>query len=361
MTMNRYRYNNNFRTEAGEVFPYLDIAYHTWGKLNETRNNVIWVCHAFTANSDVEQWWPGMVGEGLLLDPSKYFIICANIPGSCYGSTGPLDINPATGKPWLRDFPLLTNRDHVESHELLRKHLGIKSIHTVIGASIGGHQALEYSIMYPDLIKNLVFIASNAIQSPWSIAFNESQRLAIKADPGFYGSDPQGGQAGLKAARSIALLSYRNNVAYNKTQAETDDKKLDGFRASSYQDYQGKKLVKRFNVWSYYRLTQLSDNHNVGRGRGGVVNALGKVKARTLCIGIKTDMLFPVEEQKYVAGHIPGARYREIDSLYGHDGFLLENEQLTGILKDFLENNKDILGSHTERHSKITISERLND
>jgi len=334
--MKKYRYNNKFITETGETFSYLDIAYHTWGELNEERDNVIWVCHAFTANSDVAEWWPGMVGKGLMLDPSDYFIICANVIGSCYGSTGPLDINPATGKPWLSDFPMITNRDHVRAHEILREYLGINSIHTVIGSSIGAHQALEYSIMFPGIIEKLVFIASNALQSPWAIAFNESQRLAIEADPEFFGDDPEGGSRGLRAARSIALLSYRNQQAYNKTQAEETDDKLDGFRASSYQDYQGDKLVHRFNAWSYYTLTQLSDSHNVGRGRGGVIKALRSIRAQTLCIGISSDILFPVKEQKFVAEYIPDACYEEIDSLYGHDGFLLETEQLTRLIKDFL-------------------------
>ncbi|HOM41759.1 MAG TPA: homoserine O-acetyltransferase [Bacteroidales bacterium] len=324
-----------FTTETGYTFSGLEIAYDTWGKLNEGADNVIWVCHALTANSDVTAWWPGMVGEGLAFDTKKYFTVCVNILGSCYGTTGPLSINPATGEPWFNDFPLITVRDLVMVHEIVRKHLGIKQIHTIIGASIGGYQALEYSIMFPDLIKNLVFIASSARQSPWAIAFNESQRLAIEADPTFYSRNPEGGKKGLRAARSIGLLSYRTPYAYNTTQAETDDEKITSFKASSYQDYQGDKLVKRFNVWSYYRLTQLSDSHNIGRSRGGVIKALSAVKAKTLCIGIKSDLLYPVNEQKFVAENVPDGRYEEIDSFYGHDGFLIETKQVSDLLKKF--------------------------
>ncbi|MGD0583736.1 MAG: homoserine O-acetyltransferase [Bacteroidales bacterium] len=333
--MKLFHHNKPFTTEGGAVFSELTIAYDTWGTLNERRDNVIWVCHALTANSDAETWWPGMVGDGLAFDISEYFIICANILGSCYGTTGPLSIDPSTGKPWLNAFPVITVRDTVRLHEALRKYLEINSIDMIIGSSIGGYQALEYSIMYPAIIKHLVFIASSARQSPWAIAFDQSQRLAIEADPSFFGDDENGGKKGLRAARSIALLSYRTSYAYNKTQAEDDDEKIDLFKASSYQDYQGDKLVKRFNAWSYYRLTQLADSHNAGRGRGGVKNALRLIKALTLCIGIKSDILYPVEEQKFVAQNVAGGQYAEIDSFFGHDGFLIETGQVSELIKNF--------------------------
>jgi homoserine O-acetyltransferase len=333
--MDILKYNNPFVTELGAVIPELEICYSTWGELNGERDNVIWVCHALTANSDVESWWPGMVGKGLLLDTSNFYIVCANILGSCYGTTGPSSRNPETGKAWLQDFPLITVRDLVNVHEILRNGLKLKQIHTIIGASIGGYQAIEYCIMYPDLIKRLVFIASNVKQSPWAIAFNESQRLAMNADHSFLASEPDGGKKGLKAARSVALLSYRSGSAYNLTQAEEDDEKTTAFKASSYQAYQGDKLVKRFNPWAYYCLTLLSDTHNTGRGRGGTVNALKSIRAKTLCMGIRSDILYPVEEQKFAAENIPDAEYVEIDSLYGHDGFLIEVGKVTQKVKKF--------------------------
>ena len=335
--MNTLRSDQPFTTEGGFVFDHLEIAYDTWGTLNQKADNVIWVCHAMTANSDVKAWWPGMVGDNLAFDTRKYFIVCANILASCYGTTGPVSINPATGKEWLGNFPVVTIRDLVNVHEVLRRHLGIKKIHSVIGASIGGYQALEYSIMYPEVVNGLVFIAASARQSPWAIAFNESQRLAIEADSTFMANGKPGGLKGLKAARSIALLSYRTPHAYNKTQAEDSDDKLDSYRASSYQAYQGDKLVKRFNAWSYYRLTQLADSHNVGRNMGGVLKALESVRAKTLCIGIRSDILYPTDEQKFVASNIAGGQYAEIDSFYGHDGFLIEVDQVTDILKKFWE------------------------
>lgn len=329
------KHNEPFVTEKGAELPSVEIAYDTWGTLNRDADNVIWVCHALTANSDVESWWPGIVGKGLLFDPDKSFIVCANVLGSCYGTTGPVSVNPLTGSPWLRDFPAVTIRDLVNAHEILRKFLGIRRIHTIIGSSIGGFQSLEYSILFPGIIERLVFIASSAKQSPWALAFSQSQRLAIEADLSFVNGEPGGGKAGLKAARSIALLSYRNSGAYNATQKEEDDEKTDSFKAASYQDYQGEKLVRRFDPYSYYSLVNLSDTHNVGRGRGGVVNALSSVKAKTLCIGITSDILFPVEEQKLVAENIPGAAYTEIDSAFGHDGFLIEVGRLTEIIREF--------------------------
>ncbi len=329
-----------FVTESGDVIPDPVIAYDTYGTLNDEGDNVIWVCHALTANSDVEAWWPGMVGKGLLLDTSEYFIVCANILGSCYGTTGPADINPQTGKPWLKTFPAITIRDVVNAHEILRKHLGINGIHTVIGSSIGGFQALEYSVMYPDLIRHLVFIASSVRQTPWAIAFNESQRLAMEADASFRNGEPEGGRRGMKAARTIALLSYRSSHAYNLTQKDEDDR-TDHFRASSYQEYQGDKLVSRFNPYSYYCITKLSDTHYIGRGRGGTEKALSRISANVLAIGISSDFLFPAADPKLLADIVEGAEYVEIDSLYGHDGFLIETELITSVVKNFWKSKKE--------------------
>ncbi len=333
--MKTLKHNQPFKTETGAILPSLDIVYNTWGKLNRDADNVIWVCHALTANSDVEAWWPGMVGNGLLFDPEKHFIVCANVLGSCYGTTGPASVNPETGKPWLRSFPLITVRDLVNVHEILRNHLGINRIHTIIGASIGGYQALEYSIMFPELIQRLILLASGPRQTPWALAFSESMRLAMEADHTFTSGDPDGGKKGLKAARSIALISYRTMIAYNKTQQEEDNEKLTSFKAASYQAYQGEKLVKRFNPYSYWCLTCLSDTHNIGRGRGSIINALKSIKAKVLCVGIKSDLLFPTDDLKFITANTENADYVEIDSFYGHDGFLIETEIVTNVIRKF--------------------------
>ena len=290
-----------------------------------------------------------MVGEGKLMDPDRYFIVCANIIGSCYGSTGPLTTDPATGLPWFRSFPEITVRDLVNAHELLRVHLGIRQIHTILGGSIGGFQALEYSIMFPDLIQRLVFIASSVKISPWATAFNQSQRLALEADPTFAEDRPYGGLQGLKAARSIALLSYRNEQTYGRTQQERDESRTGNLRASSYQNYQGDKLVKRFDAYSYHSLTRIMDTHNVIRDRGSLGESIGQIRARVLSIGISTDYLFPVHEQKLLA-HVSQGEYRETDSLYGHDGFLIEVGQLTRIIRNFWKRTGDPVMTEARPH-----------
>ncbi len=330
------KYNQEFILESGESLPEIDIAYTTYGKMNADQSNVVWMCHAFTANSDPVDWWPGMVGEGYFFDPAKYFIVCANIIGSCYGSTGPLSINPKTGRPYFRSFPQVTVRDQVKAHEILREHLGIHNIYLILGCSIGGHQALEWTISNPDLFQNAFYVATNAVNSPWVTAFDESQRLAILADQTYFEDRPEGGANGMKAARSMALISYRNRNAYNKTQAEEDIDKHDNYKASSYQAYQGDKLVKRFNAYSYFYLTKALDSHNVGRNRGGFEKALARIKAKALIISIDTDLLFTTEDQQIIHKYIPGSKLEFLESFYGHDGFLLEFEKQNKIYADFL-------------------------
>jgi len=332
-----FQYSQKYTLESGEALSGFTLAYNTYGKLNEEKSNVIWICHALTANSDAENWWPGLIGKSNLLDPEKYFIICVNIPGSCYGSTGPLSINPDTGEPFYHTFPFLTVRDVVGTLDLLRRHLGIKEIYAVMGGSLGGQQALEWSIMHPEIIKHLIMVASNAKSSPWGIAFRESQRLAIAADETWKKSTPDAGIEGMKVARGIALLSYRNYQTYVESQSEEADNKVDDYKASSYQRYQGEKLAKRsFNAYSYWVLSKIMDSHNVGRNRGGVENALSQISAKVLTIGISSDILFPALESEFIARNVKNGKYEKIDSLYGHDGFLIEVPKLTTIIQRFL-------------------------
>jgi homoserine O-acetyltransferase len=315
----------NFTFENGQTLPVLDIAYCTYGKLNAAKNNVIWVCHALTANADAADWWPNMVGPGLIFDTDKYYIVCANIVGSCYGTTGAASTNPVSGLAYGKDFPFTTTRDMVQAHQLLAQHLGIASIYLLCGGSLGGQQAMEWAIMQPSFIKRLFIIATNARHSAWGIAFNEAQRMAIEA-----------GSGGLDAARAIAMLSYRNYTMYENTQ--TDSEYItDSFLASSYQRYQGQKLSSRFNPHCYHTLSKAMDAHNVGRGRGSVAEALALITAKTLVVGISTDILFPPKEQEYLAKHIPGAVLEIIDSDYGHDGFLIETKGISELLMRHLD------------------------
>lgn len=336
MSTEIFQYQQIFELESGKQLQGLEIGYHTYGRLNKQRNNVVWVCHALTANSDVFDWWKGLFGENDFFNPAEHFVVCANVLGSPYGTTNPLSINPTTGSPYYLTFPEITIRDIVKAHQLLADHLGIDQIEIIIGGSLGGQQALEWSIMEPERIRNLILIATNARHSPWGIAFNESQRLALSADPTFYDNTPDGGSKGLKAARSIALLSYRTYKTYTVTQQEQTDE-LNNYRAASYQNYQGQKLVNRFNAYSYWYLSKVMDSHNAGRNRHGVEKALSTIKARTLVIGVKSDLLFPIEEQQYLFRHIPKAALAEIDSFYGHDGFLIDTEVLTNVISSFFK------------------------
>jgi homoserine O-acetyltransferase len=319
--------------ELGGQLAEFQLAYSTYGKLNEARDNVIWVCHALTGNARVDDWWGGLFGVGNVLDPSRYFIVCANVLGSCYGSTCALSSDPQTANPYYHRFPELTIRDMVQGLELLAQHLGIHTVALGLGGSLGGQQLLEWAVMYPERFRQIVPIATNAWHSPWGIAFNEAQRMAIAADASWAESHAEAGKAGLKAARAMALLSYRNYHTYQQTQAEPQIPELPHtFRAASYQQYQGQKLCNRFDAFAYWTLSKAMDSHHLGRGRGSAEAALAKVKARALVIGIRSDLLFPPAEQQFLATHLPQAVYEEIDSAYGHDGFLLEYDHLRALL-----------------------------
>jgi len=330
-----FQYSSSFPLESGESLPGFQLFYTTFGTLNAQRDNVIWVCHALTGNANMLDWWPGLFGKDKLYNPADYYVVCANMLGSCYGSTGPLTINPLTNNPFFHTFPSITNRDIVRAFDKLRKHLNLEQIHTLIGGSMGGQQALEWSIMQPELAQNLIQIASNAQHSPWGIAFNESQRMAIQSDASWKENDPQAGLEGMRTARAIALLSYRHYRTYHKTQQDAPSDQLSGYRAASYQRYQGEKLARRFNAFSYWILSCAMDSHHVGRGRSSVLSTLQRVKAKTLQVGIKTDVLFPPDEQRFLAEHIPGSQMAIIDSDYGHDGFLLEFAQLSRYITRF--------------------------
>ena len=324
------------KLESGRTLPSFHLAYTTYGEMNAAKDNVVWVFHALTANSDANEWWPGLVGEGKVFDPSKHFILCANMPGSCYGSVGPLDVDAQTGEPYHHDFSFFTIKDMVSAYTRLKEHLGIERIHIGIGGSMGGQQLLEWAITSPELFEYIFPIATNAQHSPWAIAINESQRLSIEVDASWHDRNEMAGVEGMKVARSVALLSYRNYITYNAGQQEASNDTFDNFRTATYQRYQGLKLARRFNAFSYYFLSKSMDSHNVGRGRESIEQALQCIRAKTLVIGISTDILFPVVEQQRIADAIPAAQFATIHSDYGHDGFLLEFEKISTLIKDFI-------------------------
>jgi homoserine O-acetyltransferase len=332
-----FHYPSEFALESGGKLPGFQLKYTTYGQLNRERDNVVWVCHALTGSSDFTNWWGGFFDSSSLYSPRDYFIICANTLGGCYGSTGPLSQNPSTGRPYFHDFPQLTNRDVVRSFDLLREHLQIEKVHTLIGGSLGGQQAIEWAIEKPNVFEHLIAVATNAVHSPWGIAFNEAQRMAITADSSWKENDERAGIEGMKAARAIAIISYRAYEGYENTQSEKLNDKLDDFRASSYQRYQGEKLANRFNAFTYWLLTKMMDSHNVGRGKESVELALQKIKADTLIVGIENDVLYPISEQKFLAANISSSKFEKIHSLFGHDGFLVEFDQFKKIVGNFLK------------------------
>lgn len=338
MAYQSFTYPGSILLESGVELQQPVLAYHTFGALNARKDNVVWICHALTANSDVLDWWSGLLGPGKPMDPSRHFIVCANILGSCYGSSGPLSTNPATGAPYYADFPQITIRDMVMAHQLLREHLGIDRIHILAGGSMGGYQVLEWALAEPERMQHLFLLATGAAESAWGIAIHTAQRLAIEADSSWRDPKPDAGRLGLKAARAIGMLTYRNYRTFVDRQTDTDIQKTDGFKASSYIEYQGDKLVQRFNAQSYWLLTKAMDSHNIARGRATRTDeVLRSLQARSLIIGITSDILCPVEEQRYLAQNMPASAYYEIDSLYGHDGFLIEFERIGKIFSEWIQ------------------------
>ena len=336
--MNYFNSHAPFKLESGEELSGITIAYHIYGQLNASAENVIWICHALTASSDAKAWWPGMIGDNAVFDTAKYCVICANMPGSCYGSTGPLSTDPSTAETYFKQFPLITIRDMVRAYQLLRVHLGIKSIKLMAGGSMGGYQALEWSVMEPALIQKLFLIACSPKESPWGIAIHTAQRMAIEADQSFGEPSAEAGKNGLKVARAFGMVNYRTYQSYELTQSETDNDKSDHFRASSYITYQGLKLVNRFNAYSYWYLTKAMDSHNISRNRNkSVEEVLSSINQKTLVMGISSDLLCPVSEQQHMAQYIINAGYIEIESVFGHDGFLIETETIAKHLSLWLD------------------------
>lgn len=328
---------SSFQLESGESLPEIQIAYHTYGKLNSKKDNVIWICHALTANSAIHDWWKGLYGVGRVFDPEKYFIVCANNLGSPYGTVSPKSSHPESGERYGLSFPEFTLKDTAKMHLKLKEALGIDRIHLLIGGSCGGNICLEMAIMLGEKIEKLALLCCSAQERPWTVAIHESQRIALRGDTDFFENKPDAGQAGLKSARAFALPLYRTAESMNYRQKEEDLSKKEDFKASSYVNYQGEKFVKRFDAHCYYKLLNALDTHNVGRGYDSVPDALQKIQAETLCIGIDSDIFIPVEEQKYLAEHIPNARYVEVKSIFGHDAFLIEFEQINGLILGTLD------------------------
>ncbi len=338
MRRNVLHIDGRMELEAGGHLDSVNLVYHTSDHEYRKGEKVIWICHALTGNSDPTDWWSDIVGPGRLFDTETMFVVCVSMLGSPYGECSPSTVNPSTGKPYLLDFPMITVRDIVNCCIAVRKALGIDRVDILIGPSIGGFQAVEWAIMEPEMIAKAVFLATAVRVPPTVTAFNESQRLALLADSTFRKAESiEGGREGLKCARSIALLSYRTSLGYNMTQYELDENTLFADRAASYQRYQGEKLVRRlFDAYGYWYLTYSLDSMNAGRGRGGVRKALAKIKAECCLISITNDIVFPPYLMEEAAGMIKKSEYHQIESMFGHDGFLIEKDALSDILRPLL-------------------------
>lgn len=321
-----YNYTSEFILESGEKLEGITITFSDYGPVDADRT--IWVCHALSGTSEVLDWWAGLFGDKQLFDPKKDRIICANVLGSCYGTTGAQDLE----RPL--DFPLISIKDMVKAHQFLANHLNLSKVDLLIGASLGGQQAVEWAVSNPNFFKGLILIATNAFHSPYARAFNEVQRLALQADQTF--GEKNGGQNGLKAARAIAMMSYRSYTDFSLKQSEKESI-ADDFKSASYVRYQGEKFVNRFNAYAYHYLSKAMDSHDVLRGRiGSYESVLREIKARTLVIGIDSDTLFPVEEQRFLQQKIPDAEFGLIESAHGHDSFLIDYDKLNVLIYDFL-------------------------
>ncbi len=333
-----HTFEKSSTTASGFSISEPTLAYQTWGRLNEARGNVILVCHALTGNTAVDEWFSGLFGSGKILDPERHFIVCPNVLGSCYGTSGPASINPKTGKPYRADFPLVTIRDMVRQQQLLFDELQITGIETVIGGSMGGMQALEWCIM-DDRPRTAILIGMGKSHSSWAIGISHTQRQAIYSDSNWndgYYSDDQQPEKGLTTARMIAMNSYRSPNDFEAKFGREYQPESGLFQVESYLNYQGERLTKRFDACSYVRLTQAMDSHDAARGRENYSEVLGAVNIPMLVTGINSDQLYPVEEQQELAELLPLGIYQEINSAHGHDAFLIEFEQMNRLFNSFL-------------------------
>ncbi len=337
-----YHLSEPFQLESGATLTGVRVAYRTWGKLDPDGKNVVLVCHALTGSADVDVWWQPLLGVGRSLDPEHDFIVCSNILGSCYGTTGPTDLNPATGNAYGVAFPAITIRDMVRLQARLVAMLGIRSLRLVIGGSLGGMQVLEWAVLYPEMVQAIAVIAAPGRHSAWCIGWNEAQRQAIYADPnwqqGNYTDDRRPDQ-GLAIARMIAMSTYRSWANFS-TRFGRHIGQTDAFAIAEYLQYQGRKLVERFDANTYLTLSHALDQHDVSRPNRTYEEVLQSIDQPTLIVSIRSDILYPPTEQEELAFWISNAQLKNLESPCGHDAFLIDMKQLNDLVFDFRTQSK---------------------
>ena len=329
----------SFTLESGVVLSQAPVAYRVWGRLNERGDNAILVCHALTGDTDVEAWWPGLIGPGLALDTDRFFVVCANVIGSPYGTVSPVTVSPETGQPYGGSFPIPTIRDTIALHRALLDRIGVRQLALVIGGSLGGMQTLEWAIQ-GSFVRAIVPIGVGGRHSAWCIAWSEAQRQAIYRDPrwneGNY-SQSNAPTNGLGIARMIAMISYRS---FGSFQTRFGRQSADGstehtFEVESYLHHQANKLVGRFDAACYVRLTQKMDTHDISRGRGDYLDVLRRIEQPALVIGVDTDLLYPLAEQRELADALPRGRLAAITAPHGHDAFLIEHQTVNQLVTEW--------------------------
>ncbi|MFD5492451.1 homoserine O-acetyltransferase, partial [Streptomyces sp. NPDC127091] len=342
--------------EAGGELPGVEMAFETWGRLAPDGSNAVLVLHALTGDSHAAGpagpghptagWWDGLIGPGLALDTDRWFVVAPNVLGGCQGSTGPASPRPGGRRRWGGAFPYLTQRDQVAAEARLADALGVQRWALVVGGSMGGMRAVEWAVTHPERTGALLLLATAAAASGEQIAWSTLQLQAIRSDPHWHGGDyhdtGRGPHAGLGIARRIAHVTYRSepelSARFGRAPQGTEDPWRGGrYQVESYLDHHAAKLVRRFDAGSYVVLTEAMNGHDVGRGRGGVRAALRRVTAPALVAGVDSDRLYPPSQQAELAAHLPGAdRLRVVESPYGHDGFLLETEQVGALIRELL-------------------------
>jgi homoserine O-acetyltransferase len=326
-----------FALESGAVLENVVVAYRTWGDIGNATHGAVLICHALTGSADVEAWWPDIIGEGRAFDPRRDYIVCANILGSCYGTTGPVSPKPDSDRPYRADFPRVSVRDMVRLQRRLLDELGVETLDLVTGPSLGGMQALEWAAMYPERVRRVVPIGVGGRHSPWCIGISEAQRAAIEADPdwnGGYYSDDAPPAKGLSAARMMAVCTYRSWESFEQRFGR-DKRSEDLYEVQSYLRHQGSKINNRFDANAYVTLTHAMHTHDLARDRGDYREVLAGIRQPVLVVSVSTDALYPPQEQQELAELLPNAQYEILDCPHGHDGFLIETRQLGEMIARF--------------------------
>ncbi len=359
-TQEQYIFDSLSLQLGGRIAP-VTVAYETWGSLNAAGDNAVLITHALTGSSHAHDarrpddtkiaWWNPLIGQGRFFDTSRYFVICSNVLGSCYGSTGPSSIDPDTGRPYGMRFPVITIRDMVEVQRRLIEHLGVRQLAMVAGGSIGGQQALEWAIAYPELVRKAIVVAATAALTAQAVAFSEVGRQAIMADPRWQGGNylpGEGPDAGLAIARMLAMITYQSEEAMELRFARRPARQQSIVAPSGYADfggrfdvegylyYQGELLVRRFDANSYLYISRAMDLYDVSEGYPSIEAALSRLRSKALFVGIRSDFLFPAARVRWLTDQVRAAggdaTYVELDSPHGHDAFLKEWKQMNDAL-----------------------------